>query len=459
MAKDTEEPFFEILKGFGFFFSAVAALFGFAFDAIRFAGRRAMRNAEERDTIKRLGAHYDTNEVAERNAQLARASGFPTLEGFMEGFYERLSEEWIGNNFVPTLEVRQGLIVAAGELYQAEGLHRALPKPSGLDDIGEARYRDRLLARIRKQSNPETLPLMYRALLQSEMAFSTLLPKMAHGTIYSQDHPEDNEPEVSSSTASLIDVLDNPKKMVHELILPFFYPDVIEADLFHDLRKQLLQNQQQLSPNPTKKLLNPEEYDGPREEMVHDFLKNTPLESIFSVKVPFELPEPIRFEHSVIFGGAGAGKTQLLSRFLWDDLAKVDAPSVVIIDPHGDFLKEIQRLKVFAPGGVLQDRLVILDPEQFSPALNMFGARNSRLADYSENVREQVEAATIETFTYIFAGLAQELTGTQSTAFSYVARLMLSIPGATIHDLLDLMEDDPKSVQQSKFADHIAKLD
>src|SRR5262249_14899238 len=94
-----------------------------------------------------------------------------------------------------------------------------------------------------------------------------------------------------------------------------------------------------------------------------------------------------------------------------------------------------------------------------TPALNMFGTRNTRLAGYSESAREQVEASTIETFAYIFAGLAQELTGTQSTAFSYVARLMLSIPGATIHDLLDLMEDDPKSASQSKFAEHIATMD
>jgi hypothetical protein len=187
MQKDPESTFFDVLKGFGLFFSALAGLFGFAFDAIRFTGRRAMRDAEERDSIKKLGAHYDTNEVAERNAQLTRAAGFPALEGFMEGFYQRLSKEWVESNFVPAVEVRQGLIIAAGELYKAEDLHRSLPKPPSLDEIEEARYRDKLLARIRKQSNPETLPLMYRALLQSETAFSNLLPKMAHGTIYAEE--------------------------------------------------------------------------------------------------------------------------------------------------------------------------------------------------------------------------------------------------------------------------------
>jgi Helicase HerA, central domain len=429
------------------------------FDSIRFAGRRAMRDAEDRAAIKKLGAHYDTEEVAARNAQLVRAAGFPTLEAFTEGVCDRLSKDWVENKFIPVYEVRQKLVIAAIKLYEAEDLHRPLPQPTGLDDIGEARYRDKLLARIRKQSNPETLPLIHRALLQSELAFSNLLPKMAHEAIYAADDLDDDEPEASASMVPLIDILHDPGKMVHEVILPFFYPDVINADLFFDLRKQLEKNQIQLSPNPMKKLLNPEEYDGPREEMVHAFLRNTPLESIFAAKVPFKMPEPIRFEHSVIFGGAGAGKTQLLSRFLWDDLGTPDPPSVVIIDPHGDFLKEIQRLKLFAPGGPLHRRLVILDPEQFSPALNMFGARNNRLSGYSENVREQVQAATIETFTYIFAGLAQELTGAQSTAFSYVARLMLSIPGATIHDLLDLMEDEPKSIQQSKFAEHIEKMD
>ena len=46
------------------------------------------------------------------------------------------------------------------------------------------------------------------------------------------------------------------------------------------------------------------------------------------------------------------------------------------------------------------------------------------------------------------------------TAFAYVSRLMLSMqPAATIHTLLDFLEEDVKRAEQSKFYNHIAALD
>jgi type IV secretory pathway VirB4 component len=74
-------------------------------------------------------------------------------------------------------------------------------------------------------------------------------------------------------------------------------------------------------------------------------------------------------------------------------------------------------------------------------------------------VREQVEAGIIELYNYIFGALAAELTAKQGTAFAFVARLMMSIPGATIHTLRELMEEDARSFNDSTFKDHIARLD
>src|SRR5262245_34265589 len=130
MPKDTESTFLDVLKGFGLLGSGVASVVGLALESIGFAGKRAMRSTAERDAIKKLGAHYDTDEVAAKNAQLARAAGFPSVQGYMEGFYERLTERWLEAKFVPAPEVRSGLLVVAGELYGAEGLHEPLPKPS-----------------------------------------------------------------------------------------------------------------------------------------------------------------------------------------------------------------------------------------------------------------------------------------------------------------------------------------
>ena len=48
---------------------------------------------------------------------------------------------------------------------------------------------------------------------------------------------------------------------------------------------------------------------------------------------------------------------------------------------------------------------------------------------------------------------------TRPIAFAFVARLLLTIPGATIHTLRELMEDQSQSIDKSPFRDPIAKLD
>ena len=137
------------------------------------------------------------------------------------------------------------------------------------------------------------------------------------------------------------------------------------------------------------------------------------------------------------------------------DLLDPDPPALIIVDSQGDMLDKIQRLEIFARD---PDRLVIIDPEH-DPSLNMFDMATDRLADYSPIVREQVEAGIIELYTYVFGAIASELTAKQGTAFAFVVRLMLSIPGATLHTLLELMEDPSKSFAESPFAPYGARLD
>ena len=163
-----------------------------------------------------------------------------------------------------------------------------------------------------------------------------------------------------------------------------------------------------------------------------------------------------------IVGGAGHGKTQTLQHLIATDLAAADPPSLIIIDSHGDMLAGIERLDLFDPRhGRLTDRLIIIDPEdvEFPPALNMFDMGSERLATYTPAQREQVEAATIELYDYIFRALSADLTSKQGVAFAFVARLLLTIPGATIHTLRQLMEDQSLSIDKSPFHDAIGQLD
>src|SRR3954463_8362097 len=75
------------------------------------------------------------------------------------------------------------------------------------------------------------------------------------------------------------------------------------------------------------------------------------IQTIFFIraKIPkkpeaYQLPEKARFEHTLIVGGSGHGKTQLLQHlFVHNDLrdALEGRKSVVLIDSQGDMLQKI----------------------------------------------------------------------------------------------------------------------
>jgi hypothetical protein len=70
----------------------------------------------------------------------------------------------------------------------------------------------------------------------------------------------------------------------------------------------------------------------------------------------------------------------------------------------------------------------------------MFDMKPARLDSYSQAINEQIEASIVETFNYVFGALAAELTSRQNTTFAFVTKLMLSIPGATVHTLRELAQ-------------------
>jgi hypothetical protein len=204
----------------------------------------------------------------------------------------------------------------------------------------------------------------------------------------------------------------------------------------------------------------PDKYKGTAREIVGAYLNNTPFESVFYAGMPLLFSDEQRFEHAHVVGGTGHGKTQLLQRLIIEDLARENPPALVIVDSQGEMLRKVQQLAVFASGKPLSDRLIIIDPEDVDhpPALNMFDLRARRLGGYSQTIKEQIEATTIENFNYVFGALAAELTSKQNTTFAFVTRLLLSIPGATVHTLRELFEDGAKNIDASPFAKYIKDL-
>ena len=75
----------------------------------------------------------------------------------------------------------------------------------------------------------------------------------------------------------------------------------------------------------------------------------------------------------------------------------------------------------------------------------------SNLADkrYSAEDMEQVEAATLNLFSYVFASVGSELTSQQGTGFNFLVRLLLSMPGSNLATLKDILEIPAKTYSEA----------
>ncbi len=402
-----------------------------------------------------------TDQLYAQAQQRSITANFPEPEKFIEAYIDRFLDAI--RDDLPAYHVYLAMVHIVDALYKEENLNNPLPPIVAANTIEEGRYRDQLIAHQRKTADaPHTLEVFNATLGKCYLDFIAALPAIAKATPEEFAKCDEVEP---FATFPLIDVLPETGKLVWSLMLPFFREDVEQLGLFADIRKQLDRNFHQASgvdyPAPSHKLITPDQHKGTPREIVSAYLANTPFEALFYSPIPFSLTDQQRYEHMHVVGGSGHGKTQLLQRLILDDLRREQPPALVIVDSQGEMLRKIQQLDLFAPGQPLSDRLVIIDPEdvEYSPALNMFDLKAARLGSYSQTIKEQIEASTIETFNYVFGALAAELTSRQNTTFAFVTRLMLSIPNATVHTLRELFEDGATSIEASPFAEHIRNLD
>ena len=129
-------------------------------------------------------------------------------------------------------------------------------------------------------------------------------------------------------------------------------------------------------------------------QLIKTYLTGTPFVTLFECTVPILLPDATRFEHHHIVAGSGHGKTQTLQHLILHDLEAVKAgkASIVIIDSQSDLINNIAGMSVFAQGGPLADRLVLIDPTdvEWPVALNLFDVGMERINQYSQLDRERL---------------------------------------------------------------------
>ncbi len=286
------------------------------------------------------------------------------------------------------------------------------------------------------------------------------LPEACFGTWQSDD---------DFFSVPLFDMVETPAFFVQSLVLLPYDDDALRFEVFWRLRDQLATNLLIASGfSPTDNIherrdrlkmpvLQPKL---PANELTRLYLSGTPFYDFAQVLVPFHIPDEARFEHCHIVGGTGHGKTQLMQRMIHYDLvaAQKEHRSVVVIDSQGDLINKLMRLDLFDPDTPesLADKLIIVDPAdvEFPFSLNLFDSHLDRVAFYAPADRERVLNGVIELYEVFFGSmLGAELTQKQGVIFRYLARLMLTIPSANIHTLMQLMEDG------KAFKPYMDKLD
>jgi len=202
------------------------------------------------------------------------------------------------------------------------------------------------------------------------------------------------EPKNYDLTVEILEVLTDLKGLAEVVsFLPF---DKDEAPTLKTLQDQSLQRFAAISGKPIDDLLDnpqkiphPQDAKGEPKEVFLRYLSNWPLLSMLRGRVAYRIPPEARFEHMHVLGGTGHGKTQLLQRFICEDLhhiyfahryrqAESDSPpalrSLVVIDGQGDLIEAVKSRAYCAPDDVLRDKVILIDPTDITHplALNMF---------------------------------------------------------------------------------------
>lgn len=253
--------------------------------------------------------------------------------------------------------------------------------------------------------------------------------------------------------ANLRDLIKDAPALVEHWLQTPFAPDLEPLQLVPRLRDRLDFNLHKASGsvpgdrNSMRSLKLPTKQSAiPGNEVAAVYLDGTPLAQLLSFPIDLSLPRKTRFEHMHIVAGSGHGKTQTLQHLILSDLKAVaqGEASIIVIDSQSDLINTIAGLDVFAPGAALDGRLVLIDPTdiEWPVALNLFDAGLDRLNQYSPLDRERLTNSILELYDFVLGSLLDAgMTQKQNVIFRYITRLLLHIPGATIHTLRELLED------------------
>lgn len=280
------------------------------------------------------------------------------------------------------------------------------------------------------------------------------------------DDPISQDASDMSFEVNLRDLLSDLPAVVEHMMQVPFAPELEPLALTPQLRMRLEYNLHLVSggipgdANSVRTLKLPTRQSSlPDAKIAEAYLGGTPLIDLIDIPLKIDLPQATRFEHHHIVAGSGHGKTQTLQHLILNDLERVAAgeASIIVIDSQSDLINNIAGMEIFAPGRPLADRLVLIDPTdlEWPVALNLFDVGLDRLDEYSQLDRERLTNSILELYDFVLGSLLDAgMTQKQTVIFRYITRLLLRIPGATIHTLRELLEDGG----YDRYRTHIEKL-
>ncbi len=181
------------------------------------------------------------------------------------------------------------------------------------------------------------------------------------------------------------------------------------------------------------------------------YLSETAFEPLLSARLNFSIPYKYRFMHTHIQAGTGHGKTQLQQNLIYRDMLDPRQPGLIIMDSQNQMIDLLTHLQEFNPrGGSLKDRIVYADfSDVIRPvSINLFDASLKNNKPQSKRDQEARYNALLELYGYMFASLmGAELTAKMGLLFTYSLRVILQVPNANVHTLLDFLQN-PSAYQK-----------
>jgi len=311
-----------------------------------------------------------------------------------ETIRSQLQEAGIGSDF---------LLGIAAELFEEEGYSPPSAEPLDVISIDHGRYRDKL-----KKYN-DAIAVEGRCETFTQDVISILSPFVsASGGIFSTYAPLDayeaNQIAVDVDTAN-------------------------EANRsFASIKRVIDRNYKQQGCSPSK-------YRGD-DNVVWAYLKGTPFSKIRHRVVGVDLHN--RTRHTMILGGSGSGKTNLIEYLIRCDLEEIydddndDPAHIVVIDSQRQLIPKLATLP-------LPDKMMTYLNPEWDMGLNLFDVGWDGL---SKRKKEEVVNSTVGLILFVLQGtLSTKMSDRQEVVFRYTSQLVITIPDGNLMTLYNILEE------------------